>query len=57
MLGVLKRNLRTFDSETKTNTYVALVRFQLSYFAKVWNPYQKEHVKKVKKPVTPLIAI
>ncbi|VDI50680.1 Hypothetical predicted protein, partial [Mytilus galloprovincialis] len=47
MLGFLKRNLRTFNSETKTYAYVAMVRSNLDYCATVWNPYQKEQVKKV----------
>ncbi|CAC5392659.1 unnamed protein product [Mytilus coruscus] len=47
MLGFLKRNQRTSNSETKTNAYVAMVRSNLDYCATVWNPYQKEQVKKV----------
>ncbi|XP_071170995.1 uncharacterized protein [Mytilus edulis] len=47
MLGFLKRNIRTFNSETKTNAYVAMVRSNLDYCATVLNPYQKEQVKKI----------
>ncbi|CAC5409914.1 unnamed protein product [Mytilus coruscus] len=47
MLGFLKRNLRTSNSETKSNAYIAMVRSNLDYCAIVWNPYQKEQVKKV----------
>ena len=47
MLGFLRRNLRTSNQETKTNAYVAMVRSNLDYCATVWNPHQKDQVRKV----------
>ena len=43
MLGFLRRNLRTTNEDTKTNGYIAMVRFNLEYCSTIWNPHQQGH--------------
>ena len=47
MLGFLRRNLRISSQETKSMAYMAMVRSNLEYCATVWNPWKKEHIKKL----------
>ena len=47
MLGFLRRNLRISSQETKSIAYMAMVRSNLEYCATVWNPWKKEHIKKL----------
>ena len=47
MLGFLRRNLRISSKETKSMAYMAMVRSNLEYCATVWNPWKKEHIKKL----------
>ena len=43
----LRRNFKSTSVETKTNSYISMVRSSLEYCASVWNPNQKEPVQKI----------
>ena len=45
--GFLIRNLQSASSETKTNTYITMVRSNLEYCASAWNPHQKMYEQKI----------
>ncbi len=47
MLGILKRNLRTSNRDTKAAAYFSLVRSNLEYCASVWNPHNKQAIHKL----------
>ena len=42
MLGILRRNLRSASTKTKTNAYITMVRSNLEYCASAYNPHQKK---------------
>ena len=47
MLGFLRRNLRSCSEDTKANAYFSMVRTNLEYCSSVWNPHQKELIRKL----------
>ena len=47
MLGFLIRNLRSCSEDTKANAYFSMVRTNLEYCSSVWNPHQKEFIRKL----------
>ena len=47
MLGFLRRNLRSCSEDTKANTYFSMVRSNLEYCSSVWNPHQKDQIRKL----------
>ena len=47
MLGFLRQNLKYTRVETKTNAYISMVRPSLEYCASMWNPNQKELIRKI----------
>jgi hypothetical protein len=42
-LGFLKRNLKTSNTNIKSQAYLSLVRPKLKYACSVWNPHTAEH--------------
>jgi hypothetical protein len=47
MLGFLRRNLHKASENTKSKAYKAIVRPHLEYCCSVWNPHQKDLVRKL----------
>ena len=47
MLGFLRRNLRSCSEDTKANAYFSMVRSNLEYCSSVWNPHQKDQIRKL----------
>ena len=47
MLGFLRRNLKFTGIGTQTNAYSSMVRPSMEYCASVWNPNQKELIRKI----------
>ena len=48
-LGLLKRNVRTPNKNTRENAYKTLVRPHLEYAAAVWSPWQQKYIHDVEK--------
>ena len=48
MLGFLRSNLRSCSEDTKANTYFSMVRSNLECCSPVWNPHQKDQIRKLK---------
>ena len=46
-LGSLKRNLKTSNTNIKSQAYLSLVRPKLEYACSVWNPHTAEHCNKI----------
>ena len=46
-LGFLKRNLKTSNTNIKSQAYLSLVRPKLEYACSVWNPHTAEHCNKI----------
>jgi hypothetical protein len=46
-LGFLKRNLKTSNTNIKSQAYLSLVRPKLEYACSVWDPHIAEHRKKI----------
>ena len=47
MLGILRRNLRSASTETKTNAYITMIRSNLEYCASTWYPHQKKYEQNI----------
>ena len=47
MLGFLRRNLRSCSEDTKANAYFSMVCSNLEYCSFVWNPHQKDQIRKL----------
>ena len=47
MLGFLRHNLRSCSEDTKANVYFSMVRSNLEYCSSVWNPHQKDQIRKL----------
>ena len=47
VLGFLRRNLRINNRETKSSTYVTLVRPHLEYCASIWSPHKDQYNQKL----------
>jgi hypothetical protein len=45
-LGFLKRNLKTSNTNIKSQAYLSLVRSKLEYACSVWDPHTAEHRNK-----------
>jgi hypothetical protein len=46
-LGFLKRNLKTSNTNIKSQAYLSLVRSKLEYACSVWDPHTAEHRNKI----------
>jgi hypothetical protein len=46
-LGFLKRNLKTSNTNIKSQAYLSLVRPKLEYACSVWDPHTAEHCNKI----------
>ena len=49
MLGIIKKNFRGLRQDTFIMLYKSLVRSQLEYANSLWNHYQKQDIKALKK--------
>ena len=47
MLRFLRRNLRSCSEDTKANAYFSMVCSNLEYCSSVWNPHQKDQIRKL----------
>ena len=47
MFGFLRRNLRSCSEDNKANAYFSMVRSNLEYCSSVWNPHQKDQIRKL----------
>ena len=47
MLGILKRNLKISNQDTKSAAYFSLVRPNLEYCASIWNPFSIRSIRKL----------
>ena len=43
----LRHNLRSCSEDTKVNAYFSMVRSNLEYCSSVWNPHQKDQIRKL----------
>lgn len=49
ILGVIKRNFNNLSPEAFMMLYKSMVRSHLEYGVQIWNPHQKESIKKLEK--------
>jgi myo-inositol-hexaphosphate 3-phosphohydrolase len=46
-LGFLKTNLKTYNTNIKSQVYLSLVRPKLEYACSIWDPHTAEHRNKI----------
>ena len=48
MLGFFRCNLRSCSEDTKANAYFSMVCSNIEYCSSVWNPHQKDQIRKLR---------